>query len=173
MSYSVTEIQTLAQKAARGAGFPPSQAEAFGRAAALHLAEGGAPEVLLAGLATPGDSPILRLPLLMDDILRAREALGNEVTLSLHGDDGQLAPVYARALPLGLRGIDIEEIAGEPSKLHITLDPEARTPCKLPPRVDAPQALIDRLNDLAARTYVPATEESRLKGAGAGLTDND
>jgi len=29
------------------------------------------------------------------------------------------------------------------------------------------------LNQYAARTYAPATEESRLKGAGAGLSDND
>lgn len=29
------------------------------------------------------------------------------------------------------------------------------------------------LQFFAARTYVPATEESRLKGAGAGLSDND
>lgn len=30
-----------------------------------------------------------------------------------------------------------------------------------------------RVAELAAATYVPATEASRLKGAGAGLTDND
>ena len=29
------------------------------------------------------------------------------------------------------------------------------------------------LNQYAARTYAPATDESRLKGAGAGLSDND
>lgn len=29
------------------------------------------------------------------------------------------------------------------------------------------------LSDLAARTYVPASDASRLAGAGAGLTDND
>ncbi|MFV1875593.1 hypothetical protein [Nioella sp.] len=29
------------------------------------------------------------------------------------------------------------------------------------------------LNAFAHRTYAPATEESRLAGAGAGLTDND
>lgn len=31
----------------------------------------------------------------------------------------------------------------------------------------------DVLNQFAHRTYAPATEESRLKGAGAGLSDND
>ncbi len=41
----------------------------------------------------------------------------------------------------------------------------------------APQAVpldvLDRLNGLAAKTYVPASEASRAAGAGAGLTDND
>lgn len=32
---------------------------------------------------------------------------------------------------------------------------------------------IKRLESLAALTYAPATEESRLRGAGAGLSDND
>lgn len=32
---------------------------------------------------------------------------------------------------------------------------------------------VERLAALAHRTYVPATEDSRLRGAGAGLTDND
>ena len=31
----------------------------------------------------------------------------------------------------------------------------------------------NRLNELAQRTFAPATEASRLAGAGAGLTDND
>jgi hypothetical protein len=31
----------------------------------------------------------------------------------------------------------------------------------------------DRLNDFAVKTYVPATDHSRLAGAGAGVTDND
>jgi hypothetical protein len=29
------------------------------------------------------------------------------------------------------------------------------------------------LDDLGKRTYVPASEESRARGAGAGRTDND
>ena len=31
----------------------------------------------------------------------------------------------------------------------------------------------EKLNDLASRVYAPATEASRLAGAGAGLNDND
>ncbi len=49
--------------------------------------------------------------------------------------------------------------------------------------IQTPQAQYDRatpttydwktLNTFASRTYAPATEESRLNGAGAGLSDND
>ena len=40
-------------------------------------------------------------------------------------------------------------------------------------RADPVSEVKRRLDALAYRTYAPATEESRLKGAGAGLSDND
>jgi hypothetical protein len=43
---------------------------------------------------------------------------------------------------------------------------------KLEP-VEVDDALWQELQAFAARTYVPASEQSRLKGAGAGLRDND
>lgn len=39
--------------------------------------------------------------------------------------------------------------------------------------VKASRPLWDALNALAGRTYVPASEESRARGAGTGRTDND
>lgn len=54
-------------------------------------------------------------------------------------------------------------IAGDPA------DIEKARPIRQP--VDP--KLWERLQAHAARTYVPATEASRLKGAGAGLSDND
>lgn len=39
--------------------------------------------------------------------------------------------------------------------------------------VDIADEIWEALSGFAHRTYVPATEASRLKGAGAGLTDND
>ncbi len=38
---------------------------------------------------------------------------------------------------------------------------------------DSDQTYIQTLKDYAGKTYAPATEASRLAGAGAGLTDND
>jgi len=40
-------------------------------------------------------------------------------------------------------------------------------------QIDIPDHRWSVLEALAARTYVPATTESRASGAGAGLTDND
>jgi hypothetical protein len=40
-------------------------------------------------------------------------------------------------------------------------------------RGDMPTEVAQRLTAFAGRTYAPETEESRLSGAGAGLTDND
>lgn len=40
-------------------------------------------------------------------------------------------------------------------------------------RVQCSKATFETLDHFAHRTYVPETELSRLKGAGAGLTDND
>jgi len=39
--------------------------------------------------------------------------------------------------------------------------------------IDVPDSDVAAARELAARTYVPATDGSRIKGAGAGLTDND
>ncbi len=39
--------------------------------------------------------------------------------------------------------------------------------------VEVAEADLERAHALAHKTYVPATEASRISGAGAGLTDND
>ncbi len=45
--------------------------------------------------------------------------------------------------------------------------------CWQPGAVDIADEIWEALSAFAHRTYVPASEASRLKGAGAGLTDND
>ncbi len=40
-------------------------------------------------------------------------------------------------------------------------------------RVDVSEKTLSQLNALAAKTYAPATEASRIKGAGSSLDDND
>jgi hypothetical protein len=67
--------------------------------------------------------------------------------------------------------------------LHAPLADSVRIECTttrlpdVPPpakgRGEIPPDVQNRLNAFAQRTYAPATEASRLAGAGAGLTDND
>jgi len=173
MSYSANELQSLAQKAAMGAGFPPAQAETYGKAVAVHLGEGQDAAVLSNALDDPSDSPILRLPLLLDDILRAIAVLGPDVTLSLHPKDVALAGSYARLLPLQLHDIKVETREEGQPRLHLRADPKTPRQIALPPRIAAPGPLVERLQSLAARTYVPASAASRNAGAGAGNIDND
>ncbi len=59
----------------------------------------------------------------------------------------------------------------EPAIIAMCLDGRAFSPPMAPVEVSAD--LWRELQRLAARTYVPATEISRLKGAGAGLRDDD
>lgn len=125
MSYSANEIMALASKAARGGGAPAGQANAFGRAAVVHLAEGRAESDLTHALAALPLGPILSL---------AIDPLSEQTPLAL-SYQGQ--------------------------------------PAVVPARLGASGALMDALSALAHKTYVPATDASRLAGAGAGLTDND
>ncbi|KMK66779.1 hypothetical protein [Puniceibacterium sp. IMCC21224] len=172
MTHSANELQTLATKAARGAGFPPAQADLFGRACPLHLAQGGGAAPLIAALANPADSPILRLPLLMDDVLSAAAAMSGPIELTLHNGDDTLAQSYAHLLPVAVQDQSIITRDAQ-HRLRITVDLSAKTCTALPPRIIAPSELLNRLETLAARTYVPATDASRRTGAGAGLIEND
>ncbi|MGP6088246.1 DUF3726 domain-containing protein [Antarctobacter jejuensis] len=172
MSYSANEITALAQKAARGAGFPPGQAELFGRAAARHLGTGGAPEALTDALANPQDSPILRLPLMLDDIPRALKATGPDICLTLQPGDEGLAESYAQLLPVAYDSCTVRMVEGLP-RIALTQAPDGTAPAALPPRIPASDPLVAALTALAARTYVPASEASRSAGAGAGDIDND
>ena len=173
MSFSATEVMALAQKAARGAGFPPAQAEAFGRAAVIHLGADRPGDALRAALADPKDSPILRLPLLMDDVFRAAASLPEPIELSLQTGDEALAPAYIRTLPIRIVSCKVQPGTDGPARLVIEADPSTPAKPSLPPRIALPDDLAAELSALAQKTYVPATEESRRKGAGAGLTDND
>lgn len=173
MTRSANEIEGLARKAALGAGFPAGQAEAFGRAAVLHLAEGGDAQALSDALADPSDSPILRLPLLVEDMLRALMLAGPEIDLTLQPGDERLAPAYARLMPVDLKRIEVATPEEGPARIEIVADPARLVKPQLPPRIAAPDALIRELTRLASRTLVPASEASRAAGAGAGNIDND
>lgn len=68
---------------------------------------------------------------------------------------------------------DVAELSLKPVPVSFSPGGEITTPCPLHTRARPLAADWARLEALAANTYAPDTEESRLRGAGAGLSDND
>ncbi|WP_323771522.1 hypothetical protein [Antarctobacter sp.] len=173
MSFSANEIAGLAQKAARGAGFPPRQAELFGAATVHHLSEGGSPEVLERALTDATDSPVLRLPLLIEDVQRALTLTGPEVTLTLQPGDEALVLAYAALLNCHIERAKVDQSEDGLPRLTVCAHIDTPSRPRLPARIDAPAELIDHFGRLASETYVPSSGTSRDAGAGAGNIDND
>ena len=166
MNTSWNEVSALAAKAARGAGAPPAQAVEFGRATALHLAKGRAEGDIRAALNALPSGPILDVPLALQTVLsdRKEQAAQGHVPAANQMD---LVCSYIECLPFAntyQRGTD---------RVVITLDLTKPAPRVVPSRINLGLDLYYDMQTLAARTFVPETEASRLSGAGAGLTDND
>ena len=60
-----------------------------------------------------------------------------------------------------------------PTDLQVTAGGTLDAPRPRQTRAEPDVAAWDTLNQFAHKTYAPATEQSRLLGAGAGLSDND
>jgi hypothetical protein len=113
----------------------------------------------------PIAAPFLLLPFLS----AAASRFGTAVRISTDRGEFVLAPDTAVvASPNAL--------ARPARRLRLSLAPDTaggtRRPAPVHP-VYLPPALKDRLEALAAVTYVPSSERSRATGAGAGLNDND
>jgi hypothetical protein len=191
---SLNEVETLALKAARGAGLPWGVAEDVGRSAAwLARCVGTWAESLLMLLENPpaaARSPLLLAGALADGAVATAELvvaplwvlppllLGpgrcNPVALRLGMEEIRCNPGEAPGATCSAAGL----AALPPSLVAVRLHPQ-----RLPPLPNAmPQHLrrsivtrgaLARLEALAALTYVPASEASRRRGAGAGLLDDD
>lgn len=148
MTLSSDDTQTLASKAARGAGFPSGQAERFGRAAVVHLAEGRDGAALTAALSNPSDSPILRLAPLCDDILAACTAMRGPAELTLTPGDTALALAYARLAPVLLTDCVLVDRDDQP-RLRVTADLTTPLRPSLPKTIHVPQSLVDQLSQYA------------------------
>ena len=186
MSWSLGEISALCTKATRGVGHPWGVAEEAGwamRWLAQHSLPGAE---ALAGLLPTGDRD--HCPLIMGMSVADTRDSG-----ACDGADLRwpllLLPFLGRAAPpdqavrVSVDGVEVrvsaqstDLVTALPDRATVTVLP-GTTDC--PPsehthRIDsiAPNALAT-LCRLAEQTYAPATEASRSKGAGAGLTDND
>jgi len=166
MSVSGIAVQTCTAEAARGAGVPAAQSALFGRASVWHVALAQDIAPLQAALENVSDSPILRLPLLIDDIQRAAEIAGPDISLSFHAADAGLLPAYLRLLPRTPAEHDIILRDQAPPQLRLRLGTAPANADDLPARLALPGAFLSQLRKLGARRLVPASDRSR-KGAGA------
>ena len=192
MSYSLNEYEALCKKAARGSGMHWGQSEEVGKAArflgAYGLDDG---RLVLRAIETFGPQNALWLgPALCDEgcdfeeplIMKGIEAqalmlpflhmmvLDRNVSLCITWDHFD-ASVSSAGIHCILRDGLYED---GPLDVSISKISEKKNDVLCAQsRVNIPQGVLDRLNSLAHKTYAPATEESRLAGAGAGLSDND
>ena len=166
MTWSAAEIWALGTKAARGAGAPPAQAARFGQVAPHHLMTGRDATLLGAALDALPDGPVLSFPLAVDRALIALAQEGEAVVQGVPFD--ALLQSYVDTLPFE---VAVTQTGHDRLVLKGNLAvPRAAVTLK---RIVGCDALIDQMQRLAARTFVPESHVSRRSGAGAGLTDND
>ncbi len=202
LDWSLGELQVLATKAARGAGRSHGLGEEAGYATRWLAARGYDGAGLLADLleATDGQTHDLIAP--DEGLLAVRDApicsivLGTYLSDTGHVPEGAFGPVHcpmlllpflevaegeALRLTCGAAGIvlgaggSVEGAALPSAAARITFAPASTPP---PPGARAARARVapeirDRLERFAQRTYAPATEDSRARGAGAGTVDTD
>lgn len=190
MSWSIGEIASLSIKATRGAGLAWGTAEEAGwalrclarsglpgaeaLAARLQMTHGACPLGIGMAVCDSGDiealeraGPIVS-PLLVLPFLSSLAAPGRALKIGI-GEHG--APVSAH---VSAQGIVTAYRSCEPALMRVIGDHDQPVQGRPLTRIAdiAPEALTD-LTYFASKTYAPATEASRLSGAGAGLTDND
>src|SRR5215207_2698904 len=187
---SLNEVESQATKAARGAGLPWGLAEDAGQAA-RKMAEWGQDwsAALLALLCSPNRGERLRRAAYLADRVSACQA-GSVIVGEV--DPSWAVPLLAlagraRRNSLTLRWAGHEIVTGGPaperpigSPGNVVLEVEiggrgTRIGQRTLPatRARVPAGRWREIDAFAARTYVPASAESRLVGAGAGLDDND
>ncbi|GAB5446743.1 DUF3726 domain-containing protein [Gymnodinialimonas sp.] len=174
---SLGELQSLCVKATRGAGRAVGVAEDAGHAVRWLTARGeeGAGALVALLRATDG-LPVGDMIPALPAFTPVKQGL---CPLALGGylsdmgvlPDGPLGPVWSPILLLPFlakvtpHGVDID-----PDTMALT--PRATPRAATQTRAQVSLEILNALNTFAARTYAPATEQSRA-GAGAGTSDND
>ncbi|WP_208648383.1 DUF3726 domain-containing protein [Mesorhizobium hawassense] len=189
---SLNEVETLSTKAARGAGFSWGLAEDIGRAARRIAVEDEAWGVAMLSLAENAQS--FAAP---DPARAARWRCGEADkpaerplcpirTAALLLDD----PPSASAIPLAILDVGLPvwlDAMLRRSNMRVAERPELLTPradVVIENRAEVAQPVTGRrgaieertlaaLNSFAARTYVPESERSRVRGAGGGRVDDE
>lgn len=179
MNLSLGELEALCRKAARGAGYSWGLAEEAGRAVRWLQARQMDGARALADLCECDVRACPSLPNCSEDgpfcPLVTGAAICDHAHLLDQGDwhIGPLAHALLVMPFVDWAGAECE-VTVDAGTVSMTVT--KGTVLRLTPQVsraDLSQDVYQRLNTLACKTYAPATEASRISGAGAGLTDND
>ncbi|MGB1234519.1 MAG: hypothetical protein ACPG5U_02160 [Planktomarina sp.] len=170
---SGNEIYGTAYKAGRGAGVPTGQADHMAQMLS-RCADNAVLTAFLDHLDTPAEAAVVttgtglkitKAHLFRDGPLVVDALKGGAAEAVLSPMDANCACVQGFARTQGLH-VAPDGSDGAVFTLGTSANP-------LPQRAIIDDALWQRLNRWASKTYVPETDASRLSGAGAGLTDND
>jgi uncharacterized protein DUF3726 len=162
MRRTLNEIEVGLRKAAMGAGFPQGLAEDIGRAAMVMCGLGGDGVGTVLGRLDGGG---------LGEIVTAFDLLGAGLTDNARFAGGDFALVRAFAIVAGQaqgRGFDVVNDGDE-----IVVRRGDMTMPPLSNGAEVSDADWQKVAALVQKTFVPASEGSRLTGAGAGMTDND
>jgi hypothetical protein len=190
MIVSRNEIETTCQRAALGVGLAHGLAEDAAAIAAWLAADGEDVAAIMLAALSSVDENGFPVPCFIHDerVWRSAEQVivpalvaGPCATDLLRAEPGAVIQICRTDEPrviaaaLALAGLDAAEVPLERGQsMRLTARPCARPPPRpLAEGFTVADAVWRELLKLAARTYVPASEQSRLKGAGAGLSDND
>jgi len=170
---SRNEVSATLSKAARGQGLPQGHADIFVPAAVCALANGAEASDVTTALRGP-HGPV--------DFDNARVAIAGPIAIDalICGEDTVvLRNVDAVSILIGIsdnafknKDLCVEvKVKGEIYNLCLAKRTAPRVLTRGP--LSIPKDDWDLWQNWAAKTYVPATAQSRLSGAGAGLNDND
>ena len=213
MSLSLNEVEALAKKATRGAGYPWGLAEDAGKAVRwLYSRDVEASAALASVLRESAEHGVRdRTPRLSGTPPSNWTAAGNSLCPIVSGptlsdlasvhDDAELslqnvtcpillAPFAGLAagyldrtvsliwgesvVTTDSRVLSVEgEISTRTATVTVTTGMLLRSPQPVRTRANVPADILALLDQLATQTLAPATEESRLKGAGSSLSDNE
>ena len=210
MTYSLNEVEAMAKRATRGAGYPWGLAEEAGRATRWLCSHGfdGVDELvqlLECGFANAAEHHKIETP---GEDWQGAQTLCPMMTGATLSDFGWLVEnkelaIQDVAVPALLVpfAANIASRIGQPIRIEcdngasvttdgaglacvadfpahakrVTVSTTSSFTANYQPltRAEPDAQAWARLNEYAKRTYAPATEASRLLGAGAGLSDND
>lgn len=180
MIRSLTEIEAMILKAARGAGMPLGHAEDFA-VAGRFLAATRPAQLDAIGTALGADFAPAKLQndCLIDDAATAISAplaidtmLCGVAKIRLQGVDAPALFHAYLAVACHERGLQVD-VLHNGRTITLTASSEVEVLRAKSAAVEVSDEIWTVWDSYAANTYVPATEASRLAGAGAGLTDND